>query len=150
LGRSTSYYSLEEEALHADLPRVVALHNREVVLKEIERRRREIAWETARNFWPLQTLPEEEKLLVMYFAGALPLADGKPKTTPLPTDVAGKYRLVIRSGNRRREYEPDPEIEKLMTESFASEEDIRLASLAEAGMLAAGQKMYICYGSKGD
>jgi len=146
MGRSTSYYTLEEEALYADLPRVAAAHNRHVIQEAVEQRRREIAWETARDFWPLQTLSEEERFLVMYLAGVRPPI--MAEDVAIPTNAAKKYKIVIRNGHHDG-YDPDPEIEDLMAGSFVSENDLRKASLAEAGILQEGQKMNICFGSSG-
>lgn len=150
MGRSTSYYALEEEALYADLPHVIAAHNRGVILREVERRRRELVLEVAARFWPLQALPHKERLEVLALVGGgVPpreTPNRKPSPGEIPTGAARKYRLRLASTPRDGDgYVPDPEVEEIIAESYALPEDILTASLAEAGLLREGEKVNIAY-----
>jgi len=149
MGRSSSYYALEEEALHADLQHVIAAHNREIVLKAIEQRRRELVFEIAAGFWPLQNLSEKEKMKVITLAGGrLPYSEetsGSLEKVPVPISAAKKYRLHLNFGSSSDDYMPDPEIESLMAENYALQEDILAASLAEAGLLREGERLNIVF-----
>lgn len=156
-GRTTSYYTLEEQVLTADLPYVTAVHNREVVAEQIEKRRRELAWETAQNFWPLWSLDEDERRAVLALAGVrVPSPHAGP--SPLPLEAAAQYAVRVR-GSRRAEddWEPDPEVLEVMEgwqERF-SEGDLRRMAVAEAaggsdtGYLEKGRKLNVVYGSSG-
>lgn len=148
MGRSTSYYDLEEQQLGSNVEYVAAAHNCQLIQGEIERRRRETAWNIARDFPPLNALPEDERLLAMYLAGATPPA--QKGMIPLPTDVIGKYNVIIKQRKKDRDdYEPDREILAVMQEDMnrLSEEDIKNASIREAGSVEPGGHLNICFGS---
>lgn len=147
MGRSTSYYTLEEEALHADLACVIAAHNRNVILKEIERRRREIALEVAARFWPLRTLTQDERQKVLAFVGGGFFNNVVVQETPvreMPTHAAKKVCFSL-ANISKDDYTPDPEVEEIIAESYALPEDILTASLAEAGILREGERVNIAY-----
>ncbi|MDI6813894.1 MAG: hypothetical protein QMD10_10185 [Desulfitobacteriaceae bacterium] len=146
LGRSTAYYALEEEVLMADLPYVAAEHNLRLIQTEIERRRQKIAWKIAKNFPPLKALPEDERHLAMYLAGAVPPAPKRP--VPLPTEAV-KYAVVVKSNKEDRDHDPDEEIMEAMEgwKRFYTDEDVKKASIAEAGSIQPGGHLNICYGS---
>jgi len=148
MGRSTSYYDLEEQQLGSNVEYVAAAHNCQLIQGEIERRRREIAWNVARDFPPLNALPEDERLLAMYLAGATPPT--QKGMIPLPTDVASKYSIIIKQRDQD-DYEPDKEILEVMQEDInrLSEEDLKNASIREAGSVEPGGHLNICFGSSG-
>ncbi|NHM27970.1 hypothetical protein G7K71_13485 [Desulfofundulus sp. TPOSR] len=154
MGRSTSYYTLEEEILVADLSYVVTIHNQDVIAEQIEKRRRELAWEVAQNFWPLWSLDEDERRTVLALAG---VREPSPLTgpQPLPLEAAAQYAVRVR-GSRRAEddWEPDPEVLEVMEgwqERF-SEGDLRRMAVTEAGAggkLEKGKKLMVMFGSSG-
>lgn len=147
MGRSTAYYVLEKDVLMADLLYVAAEHNIRLVQNEIECRRRKIAWKVAQDFPPLKLLPEDERYLAMYLAGAVPPAS--KKRAPLPTDVAGKYAVVVKTHRENRDHDPDGEILEAMEgwKRVFTDENVRKASIAEAGSIQPGGHLNICYGS---
>ncbi|SHI91505.1 hypothetical protein [Desulfofundulus thermosubterraneus] len=153
-GRATSYYTLEEQVLTADLPYVLTMHNREVVTGQIESRRRELAWEVARDFWPLWSLDGDERRAVLALAGVRePSPHAGPQ--PLPLEAAAQYAVRVR-GSRRAEddWEPDPEVLEVMEgwRGWFSEGDLHRMAVAEAGAggkLEKGRKLMVIYGSSG-
>lgn len=153
MGRSTSYYAIEEEVLLADLPRVAASHNRAVVEAEIERRRRELAWEVAQKFWPIWALDEKERQAVLAMAGIGPPLPPGPACLPLET--AARYRAVVKQPQvDGDDWEPDPEVLEAMEgwKTVFSEEGQWRAAVAEAGSggrLEKGRKLNVMYGSTG-
>jgi hypothetical protein len=146
LGRSTAYYTLEEEALMIDLPRVAAEHNARIVQSEIEKRKQKIARKVAKKFPPLNALPEDERYLAMYLAGVVPPA---PKgKVPLPTEAV-KYAVVVKQNRKGTDSEPGEEVVEAMEgwKRFYTDEDVKKASIAEAGSIQPGGHLNIRYGS---
>lgn len=146
LGRSTAYYTLEEEALMIDLPSVAAEHNVRIAQSEIEKRKRKIAWKTAKKFPPLNALSEEERYLAMYLVGAVPPAS--KEVAPLPTKTA-KYAVVVKQNRKSADSEPDEEVVEAMEgwKRFYTDEDVKKASIAEAGSIQPGGHLNIRFGS---
>lgn len=159
-GRATSYYALEEQVLVADLSYVATIHNQDVVMTAIERRRRELAWEVAQDFWPLQALDEAERLSVLLAAGVIPPAAPAPAKLP-PPEMAAKYRVTVKraaaDADDDDDWEPDPEVLEAMEswKAVFTEEDQRRMTVAEVaggndtGYLEKGLKVNVVYGSAG-
>lgn len=151
LGRTISYYDLEEECLFADAPQTIYGHNREIIMQEIFRRRREIIHQTVRDFWPLQTLGAKEKNAVLRFFG---ISDGDASANKgsMPTDTATTYMLSVKTPIET-DYDDDPDEEILEAmESWKKifpEDALRKASIIEVGGIQPGMKLNTLYGSGG-
>lgn len=163
LGRSTSYYTSDAEALAADLPAVAAKHNAALAREEIQRRRGELAREKLRGLLgsPSHTHEELSRAVLARIAGRFGLTstdlNGKSHASSACTDsphlVRGypvaKYSLCVVLKARLPDDEVDPEVLEVLDEQQAQWEangdgkrgGRSKAQLVEAGLLRPEERL---------
>ncbi|MGB9804873.1 hypothetical protein, partial [Desulfofundulus sp.] len=112
MGRSTSYYALEEDALHYDLEYVVHAENIATVRSALEGRGRYIKREACRSFAPFHHLSDAQKADVLARLGLDRRGIDGPG--PMPLDV-GRYRIRL-SLRLPDEYIPGKDVEEIFEE----------------------------------
>lgn len=158
-GRAPSWYAAEALALAADLPTVAARHNRELLARELERRKREVAGEICAGSVLLRGLAPEDRDRVL---DALGVGFGRngaaPREEPPEPAPAARYRIVVAPLRRGEGPKPDPEVLSLFEEDqadFESNGDARRGGRRRAeailrGMLAPGVRADRVFGSSGN
>ena len=163
LGRSTSYYTSDAEALTADLLAVAAKHNAALAREEIQRRRGELAREKLRDLLgsPSHTHEELSRAVLARIAERFGLTsadlDGKGHAPPACVDPphlirgypVAKYSLRVVLEARLPDDEVDPEVLEVLDEQHAQWEangdgkrgGRSKAQLVEAGLLRPEERL---------
>jgi hypothetical protein len=152
MGRSTSYYVLEEDALYHDLEYVVRTENISTVKSALERRERQIKREICRFFSPFQNLDDAQKMDVLTRLGLN--RSSIDELEPMPLNV-GKYKINLtlktNETNADDQYIPERDIEEIFEERQnmveASSKQATQSRLIGANLTHPGQKIMIIYAS---